>query len=176
MFVKRFLRDVSATAAVEFAIIAPLMLASYFGLAEVTTGMVVQRRISHTASTIGDIVAQGSTTTEAQITDVFTAGQTIVAPFDTTLLQMRLTSIVADAGDVTTVDWSEPSGSMAALAHGASISVPSTVISAGQSVIRADVSYVYTSPINWVLTSPITFNYTYYLKPRVSNSVTCADC
>lgn len=175
MFVRRFLRDVSAVAAIEFAFIAPVMLIAYFGLAEVTTAMIAQRRISHTASTIGDLVAQSSLTSTAQITDIFTVGQTIVSPFPTTPLQMRISSISADAAGTATVDWSEGSN-MGALGKGASASVPTTVLGPSASIVRADVTYVYNSPINYVLTTPITFNYTYYLKPRISNSVACSDC
>ena len=175
MHMKRFLNDVTAVVAVEFAIIAPVMLVCYFGLAEVTQGMICQRRISHASSTIGDLVAQSSTITKAEVQDVFTVADTIVAPYPTAPLEMRISSITADANRNTTVDWSQATN-MSPLAKGAAQSVPTTVVSASQSVIEADMVYVYTSPVNYFTLNPITFSYTYYLKPRISNSVACADC
>jgi len=39
-------------------------------------------------------------------------------------------------------------------------------------VIQADVQYAYTSPLLMILPNPVTFNSTFYLKPRRSASVT----
>jgi hypothetical protein len=88
---------------------------------------------------------------------------------------MRVSSVTADATNVQTVDWSEGSG-MADLAKGATVSLPANAISANQSVIMTEAQYVYTSPINYFLTAPITFSNVYYLHPRISNQVTCAAC
>ncbi|HZL01172.1 MAG TPA: TadE/TadG family type IV pilus assembly protein [Caulobacteraceae bacterium] len=173
MLLKRFRRDISAVAAVEFAIIAPLMILSYFGLADVTQGLIAQRRISHAAATIGDLVSQESGLHKADINDIFTVGNTIVSPYPTAPLEERVTSITANASGATTVAWSEASN-MAPLSG--AVTVPAHVVSANQSVIRSDVVYVYSSPINYIITTPITFSYTYYLKPRISQTVTCYDC
>jgi len=175
MHVRRFFGDIGGVAAIEFAFIAPVMILAYFGLAEVTQGMIAQRRISHTSSTIGDLVAQGSATSPAEISDIFTVGDTIVAPFPTAPLAMRVSSITADASGVTHVDWSQASN-MAPLAKGAAVAVPATIFSANQSVVEADVTYAYSSPVNYVLSAPITFSNTYYLKPRISDQVTCKAC
>jgi hypothetical protein len=66
---------------------------------------------------------------------------------------------------------------MTALSKGSTVSgLPSNVIKAGESVIEGDAKYVYTSVFGVVLPQPITFNETYYLRPRLSTQVTCADC
>jgi Flp pilus assembly protein TadG len=175
MLVKRFLKDGAGAAAVEFAIIAPVMIVMYFGLAELTQAMMAQRRTSHTGSTIGDLVAQGGSTTPAELSDIFTVGGAIVAPFPTAPLSMRISSITADVNDVAKVDWSVASN-MTPLAKGTVVTPPASALAAGQSVIESDVKYVYNSPVNYVLPTPITFTNTYYLRPRVSNQVTCAAC
>ncbi|HEY5072828.1 MAG TPA: TadE/TadG family type IV pilus assembly protein [Caulobacteraceae bacterium] len=175
MFVKRFARDVSAVAAIEFAFIAPVLIIMYFGLAEMTEAMIAQRRVAHTASTVGDLVAQSSTMTPSEISDIFTVGQAIVAPFPIAPLEMRVSSVTTDASDKATVDWSEGSG-MAPLAKGSTVVMPATAMSASQSVVMSEVQYVYTSPVNYFLTSPITFSNVYYLHPRISNQVACATC
>jgi Flp pilus assembly protein TadG len=175
MFLKRFHRDISALAAIEFAFIAPVLIIMYFGLADLTEGMMAQRRIAHSAAAVGDLVAQSSSVTPTAISDIFTAGAAIVAPFPTAPLEMRVSSVTADATNVQTVDWSEGSG-MADLAKGATVSLPANAISANQSVIMTEAQYVYTSPINYFLTAPITFSNVYYLHPRISNQVTCAAC
>jgi len=172
---RRFRADIAGAAAVEFALLAPVMIVMYFGMAELTQAMMAQRRVSHTGSTIGDLVAQASALTPADISDFFSVGSVIVSPFPTAQLSMRVTSITADANDVATVDWSEGSN-MAPMAKGAVVTPPADALVANQSVIEADVSYVYNSPVNYVIPSPITFANTYYLRPRISNQVTCATC
>jgi Flp pilus assembly protein TadG len=172
----RLTRDAGGAAAVEFALIVPLLALIYFGVVEVTQAAMTEQRVAHTASAIGDLVAQSSTITSAEVTDVFTVGQAIMNPYPTGGLQMRISSLTADANGNVTVAWSQGSG-MTALSKGSTVSgLPSNVIKAGESVIEGDAKYVYTSVFGVVLPQPITFNETYYLRPRLSTQVTCADC
>ena len=175
MQLRRLIADIGGAAAVEFALIAPVLIVMYFGLAELTEATMAQRRISHTGSTVGDLVAQASAVTPAEVSDIFTVGSAIVSPFPTATLSMRVTSITADGNDVAKVDWSQASNT-APMAKGSVVSPPASAVGANQSVIEADVRYVYTSPVNYILPAPITFTNTYYLRPRVSNQVTCAAC
>jgi Flp pilus assembly protein TadG len=147
----------------------------YFGVAELTQAMLAQRRIAHAAATMGDLVAQGTTIQAADFTDLWKVGQTIVSPFPTAPLQMRITSITTDASNNAKVAWSEGSG-MSALAKNGTISVPSGVVTASSSVIKAEVNYTYTSIVGYIIQSPIVFSNTYYLKPRLSDTVACSDC
>ena len=172
---RRFLANTAGVAAIEFAFIAPVLITMYFGVAELTQAMMAARRVSHTGATIGDLVTQGQTINVAAMNDVFTVGQTFMAPYPTTGLQMRITHITTDASNNAKVDWSQGSG-MGALAKNSPIVLPAGVITASQSVVKSEVSYTYTSAINYVIHTPITFTNTYYLRPRLSNTVVCTDC
>jgi Flp pilus assembly protein TadG len=172
----RLARDAGGAAAVEFALIVPLLALIYFGVVEVTQAAMTEQRVAHTASTIGDLVAQSSTITAAQVTDVFTVGQSIMSPYPTTGLQMRISSLTADANANVTVAWSQGSG-MTALTKGSTVSgLSANVIKANESVVMGESKYVYSSVFGMVLPQPITFTETYYLRPRLATQVTCADC
>ena len=175
MHLKRFIAGAAGAAAVEFALVAPVLIVMYFGLAELTEAMIAERRVSHTGATVGDLVAQAGAVTPAEVSDFFAVGSAIVSPFPTAPLSMRVTSITADANDVATVDWSQASNTNP-MARGSTVAPPASAIGAGQSVIEADVSYVYTSPVSYILPAPITFTNTYYLRPRVSPQVSCPTC
>ena len=170
------LADARGAAAVEFALLLPLMALMYFGVVELTQGAMAQQRVAHTASTIGDLVAQSSSITSAEVTDIFTVGTAIMSPYPTTGLNMRVSSLSADANGNVTVTWSQAQG-MSALTKGASVAgLPANVISANESVVMGETQYTYRSLFGAVMPQPIVFNETYYLHPRLSTQVTCADC
>ena len=167
--------DTRGVAAVEFALIVPLLLLLYFGVVELTQGAMTEQRTAHTASTIGDLVAQNQSITSAQVGDVFSVGATLMYPYPTTTLKMRVSSLTADASDNVTVAWSQASG-MTARAKGASVTVPANLIAANGSAIMGESQYTYTSVFGQIMPQPVVFNEVYYLQPRVSTTVTCADC
>jgi len=173
--ISRLAEDVGGVAAVEFALLVPILCLLYFGMAELTQGVMAERRTAHTASTIGDLVAQSSSTSQAQVTQIFSIGAAIVYPYPTAPLKMRITSVVADANGKTTVAWSQGDG-LGALAKGAAVTVPANLIAANQSVIMAEADYTYTPAVGYVMKAAVPFNEIYYLRPRLSDQVTCGDC
>jgi Flp pilus assembly protein TadG len=172
------LADARGVAAVEFALLLPILIAFYFGAVELTQGMMAEERVTHTASTVGDLVSQSSTLTSADITDVLSVGQTIMYPYPTTSLGERVSSVSEDAKGKITVTWSQATGGMTALTKGSGYSDPNLakVLTTNDSEIVSESQYTYTSAFNYVLPKPITFNEKSYSKPRISTSVTCTDC
>ena len=165
-----FGRDRRGMAAVEFALIAPVMVLLYCGLAEFTMAMMAERRVAHSASVIADLVAQTPQVKSGELTDIFTVGGSILNPFPTTPLKMRITSVVADVNGVPKVSWSQGQG-LSALTVNSTVTVPNNLLAAGDSVVMADVQYAYTSPLQIVLPDALAFTSTFYLKPRRSPSV-----
>jgi Flp pilus assembly protein TadG len=183
-----FAADRRGVAAVEFALIAPVLVLAYFGLAELTEGLMASRKVSAVASTIGDLTAQGASATPQQIGDFFTVGQTLMQPFPTAgqVLTMRISSVTVDANNTPRVDWSQGQG-MAALAKGAAVTLPLAAkaqptdpnmpfIAAGQSVIMAEAHYQFASPVARYLPQTSDLSDTLYLSPRQGAPVTCSGC
>jgi Flp pilus assembly protein TadG len=134
-----------------------------------------QQRAAHTASAIGDLAAQNQSLTSAQVTDIFSVGGTLMYPYPAAPLKMRISSLTADASGNVTVAWSQASG-MSALSKGSSVAAPANVISPGGSAIMGESQYAYTSALGQIMPAPVVFHEVYYLQPRVSTAVTCADC
>lgn len=169
----RFCRDRRGVSAVEFALIAPVLIVMYCGLAELTQAMMAQRRLSNIASQMGDLVAQGAQTGPLKTADIFKIGEITMSPFPLSGLKMCLASITSDSTGKDTVAWAQTSGSMTNCpTKGSTITtVPVGVLPASQSVILARASYTYTSPIKLVMPGTMTFNRTYYLRPRKGDAV-----
>jgi Flp pilus assembly protein TadG len=163
---QRFTSDRRGLSAIEFAFIAPLMVTAYLGLAELCNAMLAQNRAQHAASTVGDLVAQDSTITNAELSDIFSVASTIMSPLPTNSLKMEVTSIVADSKDATTVGWSQGYGGMGAQTQGATIAAPSGIVAANGSVIKAEVQYTYSPSIPFINKAGYTFDQVFYLAPR----------
>jgi Flp pilus assembly protein TadG len=184
---KRWRKDQRGVAAVEFALLAPLMVLIYFGMADLTEGLMANRMVGHVASTVGDLTAQSNAVTPAQVGDIITVGQQMLAPFPTTGLKIRISSVTADANDVPKVDWSQASGGLTALPKGSTVALPNAAkakptdpttpfIPAGGSVIMAETQYNFTSPIGYYLPGVTAMTDTEYLSPRGGAEVACTAC
>jgi Flp pilus assembly protein TadG len=163
---RNFRKHEGGLAAIEFALVAPIMILLYLGMAELTMAMMAERQAAHSASVVGDLVAQSTTMNAAQLGDIFNVGAAIMKPFPATSLNFRVSSIKADVNGAPKVVWSQGHG-LGALAAGATSSgFPANLLLPGDSVIEADVAYTYTSPLMQVLPAPITYRNSFYLKPR----------
>jgi Flp pilus assembly protein TadG len=170
-------RDSRGVAAVEFAMLLPILALLYFGVVELTQGILTQQRAAHVASTIGDLVSQSSSVTSDEVSDIFNVGNTVMYPYPTTSLKMRVSSLTADPRGNVTVAWSQGSGGLTKLTAGASVSgVPANVIAANESVVMAESQYTYASVFGQIMPAPLVFSQKYYLHPRVSTAVACSDC
>ena len=171
--VRRFTRDRRGVSAVEFALVLPVMLTIYMGGIEVGIALDVDRKVSHAASAMGDLLTQTDTLDTAELNTIFNASTAILSPWDSTPAKIVVASIYIDDQGEATVDWSR-SRNAVALADGATVTLPSSFSSDAfrdSFLIMADVSYTYTPSIGYTLTGDIALNEKFYLKPRLSDSV-----
>ena len=166
----RFAGDRRGIAAVEFALIVPLMIAMYFGALEITDALTVSRRVTLATQTVADLTAQSAVITDSDMTDIFAATAAVMAPYDASNLKMRVTSVVADSDNNTKVAWSD-GYNMSARTKNSTIALPAGLTSGGDSVIYAEVSFTYTSLLGKYFTTPFTFTDEAYLRPRRSLQV-----
>jgi Flp pilus assembly protein TadG len=81
---KAFFANVMGVAAIEAALILPVMLMIYFGLLDLTTVLSANRRVTQMASTLADLVTQSpGTTTKAELAGFYRASTAIMDPYST---------------------------------------------------------------------------------------------
>lgn len=166
---RRFRRDRSAIAAVEFALILPIMLTLYFGIVEVGDALVVDRKVTHVTSTICDLVAQSKTVSTNDMTNFMDASQAVIYPYDTSLLKIVVSQVAIDSKGKATISWSDARNTTA-LAKNSAVTLPSGVTENSTYLVMATVSYEYTPTIGYILTGPVNLSETFYLRPRLATS------
>lgn len=170
-------RDRRGMSAVEFALIAPILIMLYVGVAELGNALTVFRRTSAVASTAADLAAQVKTIKSSDIKDIFRASTGILDPFDTAPLRIVLTSVVADDDNVGKVKWSCANNG-AGRAVNSTYSLPAGLTEPGTSVIVAEITYSFTPLLNLTsVFSPGAFDMkrTFYARPRRSAEVKKTD-
>lgn len=92
----RFRRAQGGVAAIEFALIAPVLLLMYVGGCELARAAMAQRRTSLLARTVADLTALGDTTSpmaRATMDDILSASRLVYGPFDATQAVIRVAAI-----------------------------------------------------------------------------------
>jgi Flp pilus assembly protein TadG len=162
---RKFGRARGGMAAVEFAMILPVMLVLVFGAIEITDAVICKTDVSDTASAAADLIAQESSVGTADMTNVFSALSSMVYPFPIANLKIVITSAIDDGHGGATVDWSK-ANTGTARTPGTPVTVPAGLVTVGGSVIMTEVTYNFTPPTNWLVKIPITMTNSFYSHPR----------
>ena len=77
----RFGRDRRGVSAVEFALIAPLMIAMYLGCVEISQGIAADRKVSLVSAALANLTAQVSSISSSGMTNILDASSAIITPY-----------------------------------------------------------------------------------------------
>ncbi len=162
---RRLWRSQSGVSAVEFAFIAPVMVVMFLGTVELSDALSCRQKVTSVASTAADLVAQKTKVTDTDKANIFNALNSIIYPYPTTGAKIRITSIIDGGASGPKVAWSDAQN-MTALSPGSSVSVPTGLVQTGGSVIRAEITYSFTSGTAKLVTNGISMTDTFYARPR----------
>lgn len=170
---RRFLRSRSGLAAVEFAFIAPVMLLLFFGMIEGSAAYSTNRRVLLASNTLADLVAQETSITKASLDDLFTGMEGVIASGDVDV-EFRVVSVVLDTDtDELKVHWSLDSNGATPYAAGSVYAgdIDAALFDDASSLIVAETSYDYSSPISQQVIGDVTMEKTATRWPRMSLKV-----
>ncbi len=175
-FITRLKRDNKGVAALEFALIAPIMVTLYMGSVELHHALSADRRVTDLAGATADLVAQ-SADISGQIDNIFDAASTYLKPYGVENLHITVSSICHAGDDTGRIDWSANyvNGGVKSYARMEVVPLPldaddkPVLTIKGTSLILAEVSYEYTSPLGKYVNS-MTLSDHYYLRPRLKET------
>jgi Flp pilus assembly protein TadG len=161
-------------AAVEFALLLPVMITLFFGVVESTLALACRADVSVMASAAADLISQESVATSADISNVYSAAGAILYPYPVNgnaKPTIRITSVIYDPTNPSTtsgkVGWScTQVGSGTLPSQGTTVTLPQALMTTNGSVIIAEVAYKYTSPTTQMITGPMNMTNSFWTKPR----------
>ncbi|WGR94244.1 pilus assembly protein [Bradyrhizobium sp. ISRA443] len=176
-----FVRDGRGLAAVEFAMVLPLMLVMLFGTVEFSSGVAVDRKVTLIARTLSDLTSQSTSVADSDLSNFFSASIGIMTPYDPTLTKGTLSEIYINSSKVARIQWSAAgvltSGSTQAtlttstrkVGDVVTSIVPSALLIPGTYLIFSEVSYTYKPTVGYVMApAGITLSDVAYTRPRQS--------
>lgn len=169
--IRQLASDERGVSAVEFAMLLPLMLTLYLGTVELSQGIGASRKVTLTARTVTDLVAQSSTMSATDMTNSFSAATAVIAPYSTANLKVTVSSVVIDGAGKATVGWSCGFNSTAR-GKGSAVTLPSALVVNNSSLIWGEVQYNYKPTIGYVISGTLTLHDQIYMRPRLTDTVT----
>lgn len=188
----RFCRDSRGIAAIEFALIVPVLLIMYFMTMEASQAIETSKKVSRIGSMVADLVAQQQSVLAAQLDAIMQIGNSTLQPYNRSTPKIVITAI--QVTDETTpqvqVLWSRKmvNGAFSADAAKTSITtIPDTLKIKGTFLVRVQSSLTYEPVITWsadgakrlglsTAFAKIPMGETYYLRARRSSTITCSNC
>lgn len=164
----RFARDCRAVAALEFALVLPVLVLVLFGTVEIGNALLLDRKVTAAAQTAADLVAQQKSVTAGDVANIWRAIDNIIAPFNTAGTTYRLLSMVADEDGNVTIDWQQSRGAAGALQR---LTLPAGLATPNESVIVAQITYSYVPVFGDLIFGSYDITDVAYLRPRTVEQV-----
>jgi len=157
-------------AAVEFAIILPLMLLMYLGSFQICEMVAVKRQVTLSASSVANIVTQyASISATTDLPDILQASAVVLTPYSSSNAIVIVTLITIDASGNATVTWSQslPAGDQRT--KGQAVTLPAGLDVASTSLVLGETTYAYKPTIDFLHMGTYSLYSSVYMLPRSSS-------
>ena len=178
----RLIKNKSGIGAVEFALLAPVLLMLYFSTFELTVAFTVFGRVSRTSSTIADLIASQTQVDKNYLGTMPDVMASIMAPYTASASSsLKMSGIKLDGAAKATIDWSLDKTKGRPYVVGAATTIPDDLKVANTYLIRSELAVPYSTLIYipglaYSKLNSMTFTKVYYFAPRLGTTVPCTDC
>ena len=138
-----FRRDERGVSALEFALVAPMMLGFYLGTVEVSRALSVSRNVTNISSSVGDLVSQQKSITNADLNGIMQAAEKIISPLSSSTMKIHISSYCMNSSNTIVKDWDYSYNSGPTSINTGSSEVTGLIQNPGESLIVAEVEYTY---------------------------------
>ncbi len=173
--IKTFVRDQRGVAAVEFGMIAPIMVLMLIGTVELSESYTVDRRVTQIVTSTADLVGRKRSVTTSQLRGMTQIVAQLMRPYDPDPVKITILDVYADPDDAgqTKVCWSyNYNGGTRNLAQDSPYELPKDIVRGNENVIVVEAEYLYHPPVfQHFMSDPSLLKKRFFLKPRLSNSI-----
>jgi Flp pilus assembly protein TadG len=177
---RRFVASQRGVAALEFAIIMPVLLILFLGSFDVGNAIIIYLKVRAATYELAAITNQYSTGTTGQIstttmTSITSAVTTVLAPYSSTPSKLTISQIKSTSNTAATVSWSYTVNGTQLT--GTYSGLPSNMAKNSCNntypcyFILSQVSYTYTPMFGSYMTGPLTLSDSLLVTPRTSKCV-----
>ncbi|HMM88580.1 TadE/TadG family type IV pilus assembly protein [Bradyrhizobium sp.] len=158
--------NTSGLAAIEFAMIIPLMALMLVGTNEFAAGVAIDRKVTIMARTLSDLTSQNTSVSDTQFTNFFNAANAIMTPYASSPVQGTISELYVNPSTLKArVQWSNGANARTA---GEIMDIPDALKIAGTYLILSEVKYKYVPSVAWFINkvNGITLTNFSYTRPR----------
>jgi Flp pilus assembly protein TadG len=192
---ERFLRIVAdrhGMAALEFALIAPLLLSMYFVTMEVAQGIEANKKVSRVGSMVADLVTQQQSISRSELEAIMQIGSAILLPYNRSMPDITVTAIklTDKANPKAIVQWSRRlrnGAFMQGPVKDTETQVPTSLQIRDTFLIQVSAGLDYRPVLTWTAENKaslglsaafdrIDMQESFFLRPRMTAEIDCSDC
>jgi Flp pilus assembly protein TadG len=172
----RCLGDQRGVAAIEFALVLPMLLFVGLGGYALTDACSTYRKLTDTTVETANVAAQYTTMQQADAQTVMAATAQIMAPYPTANLKMVLSVITTDTNSKATVLWSQAYQGGTPLTKTTAFTLPANLAQPSTSYVVVQSNYTFIPLTGSGLAASIPMQDQLIILPRQSPSIPCSDC
>lgn len=179
------LKDQKGVAAMEFALIAPILVVLLLGSVDAVFALTAKRKVALATQSVADLAARESDVDRSDLDAIAQLGRLILTPFDVSQSRISVAGIRVDGtGRTATVEWSRASGTNAtAPSAGTQINLQSP-LGVGTFLVFAETELPYRTILGFLENQTFgnrgltffTLADDAYFQARNGTEVTCSDC
>ena len=171
---RRFIASTRGVAAIEFAMIMPVLTVIFLGSYDGGRAIAVYMKVRSATYTLDAITNQYTTIQSSDMQAIVGATSVVLAPYSSTPVVVVISQIEINTGGKATVSWSYALNGTP-LAQGSTVTIPAGLVASGNTcgtypcyLIFGQVSYTYTPLFGFFGSGGITLADSLYVTPRSS--------
>jgi Flp pilus assembly protein TadG len=175
----RAIADDRGVAAVELALILPVLVLLYAAGFEVCQAATVNRKLTDTTAELANLTSQYTTVTKSDIATIMNASSETMTPYSNGDLALVVSEISIDGTGKASVTWSE------AYLNGVPFQgnplttppkAPPSFVTPNSAYIVVQSTFAYTPVVAGSFMAPMTLSNQSFMLPRDAASIPCTDC
>lgn len=170
---RRWRDETRAVAAIESAILFPVMITLLMGVFDIGNGIAVNQKAITSSQVMGDLLARYQVVDMNTIDDIIIAGRMAIEPYPTATWGYDIVSVEFDDDEAPEVLWQRTANMTA---NEAALDSTEIIAEAGDGVVIVSVAYTYRPFFSNFIVNDISMQEVAFLRGRRSTTVLCTDC